>query len=51
VIALYVGYALFKSDIAAVALFSAAGSVAYAGLILWVIWRARRRSLDKLEVR
>lgn len=37
VLALYLGYFFFESDIAAIALFSASGVVAYVWLILWVI--------------
>ncbi|QXP88121.1 lipopolysaccharide biosynthesis protein [Methylococcus capsulatus] len=37
VLALYLGYVVFKSDVAAIALFSGFGVVAYAWLILWVI--------------
>jgi O-antigen/teichoic acid export membrane protein len=38
-LALYVGYAAFKSDVAAVALYSVFGVLAYIWLILWVISR------------
>lgn len=37
VLALYVGYAVFGSDVAAIALFSIFGVAAYAWLIFWVI--------------
>lgn len=37
VLALYLGYTVFKSDVAAIALFSAVGVAAYAWLIVWVI--------------
>lgn len=37
VLALYLGYFFFESDVAAIALFSAFGVVAYVWLILWVI--------------
>lgn len=37
VIALFVGYGILGSDIAAIALFSIFGAIAYAWLILWVI--------------
>lgn len=37
VIALYIGYGILASDIAAIALFSIFGAIAYASLILWVI--------------
>lgn len=37
VLALYLGYAVFKSDVAAIALFSVFGVVAYVWLIMWVI--------------
>jgi O-antigen/teichoic acid export membrane protein len=37
VLALYLGFIYFKSDIAAIALFSVFGVIAYAWLILWVI--------------
>jgi O-antigen/teichoic acid export membrane protein len=40
VLALYLGYSVFKSDVAAVALFSFFGVVAYAWLILWVIFHS-----------
>lgn len=51
VLALYAGYAVFGSDIAAVALFSAVGSVAYAALIFWIVRHARTRTSGDLEVR
>lgn len=37
VLALYLGYTVFKSDVAAIALFSVVGVAAYAWLIVWVI--------------
>lgn len=37
VIALYLGYAVFESDVTAIALFSLSGVAAYTWLILWVI--------------
>jgi O-antigen/teichoic acid export membrane protein len=37
VVALYVGYVLFESDLVAIALFSLSGVVAYLWLIVWVI--------------
>ncbi|MEF2072040.1 lipopolysaccharide biosynthesis protein [Consotaella aegiceratis] len=40
VLALWLGFVIFGSDIAAVALFSIFGIVAYAWLILWVIQRS-----------
>ncbi|ODU05156.1 MAG: hypothetical protein ABS89_02410 [Thiobacillus sp. SCN 63-1177] len=40
VLALYLGYTVFKSDVAAVALFSVVGVAAYAWLILWVTMRS-----------
>lgn len=36
-VALYIGFAVFKSDIVAVAAFSVCGAAAYLGLILWVL--------------
>jgi len=42
VLALYLGYTIFASDVAAVALFSIFGVVAYAWLILWVIVHSSR---------
>lgn len=42
VLALYLGYTVFESDVAAVALFSIFGVVAYAWLILWVIVHSGR---------
>ncbi len=42
VLALYLGYTIFASDVAAVALFSIFGVVAYAWLILWVIFHSGR---------
>jgi len=41
VLALFAGYVIFGSDIAAIALFSIFGMFAYAWLILWVIRRSR----------
>lgn len=38
ILALYLGYTLFKSDVAAVALFAIFGIAAYTWLILWVIF-------------
>lgn len=40
IIALYLGFAVFNSEVAAIALFSIFGVAAYAWLILWVISRA-----------
>jgi O-antigen/teichoic acid export membrane protein len=40
VIALWLGFSVFEDDVTAVALFSIAGIVAYAWLILWVIRRS-----------
>jgi O-antigen/teichoic acid export membrane protein len=40
VLALYLGYTHFKSDVAAIALFSVFGVVAYSWLILWVIFHS-----------
>jgi len=37
VLALYVGYVIFESDVIAIALFSFLGVVAYIWLIFWVI--------------
>jgi O-antigen/teichoic acid export membrane protein len=37
VLALYLGYTVFKSDVAAIALFSVVGVAAYVWLIVWVI--------------
>lgn len=42
VLALYLGYTIFESDVAAVALFSIFGVVAYGWLILWVIVHSGR---------
>ena len=39
-LALYLGYAVFESDIAAIALFSTFGVLAYVWLILWVIFHS-----------
>lgn len=36
VLALYIGYVVYGSDVAAIALFSIFGTIAYLGLILWV---------------
>jgi O-antigen/teichoic acid export membrane protein len=49
VLALYVGYAAFKSDVAAVALYSVFGVVAYIWLILWVISRCGKLSSKSPE--
>lgn len=46
VIALFLGYAIFDSDIAAIALFSIFGAIAYAWLILWVIQCSRRLRIE-----
>ncbi len=46
VLALFVGYGMFGSDIAAIALFSLFGAFAYAWLILWVIRRSGTSSND-----
>lgn len=40
VLALYLGYTVFKSDVTAVALFSVVGVAAYVWLILWVTLRS-----------
>jgi O-antigen/teichoic acid export membrane protein len=40
-LALWLGFTVFKSDVAAIALFSAFGVVAYVWLILWVIYRSK----------
>ncbi len=40
-LALWLGFIVFKSDVAAIALFSAFGVVAYVWLILWVIYRSK----------
>lgn len=42
VLALYLGYTLFESDVAVVALFSLFGVAAYAWLIMWVIVHSGR---------
>jgi len=42
VLALYLGYTVFASDVAAVALFSISGVAAYGWLILWVIVHSGR---------
>lgn len=39
-VALWLGFALFANDLAAVALFSSVGVLAYAWLIGWVVWRS-----------
>lgn len=44
VLALWLGFAVFGSDVAAVALFSAFGVVAYAWLIHWVVRTSRAHS-------
>jgi O-antigen/teichoic acid export membrane protein len=40
--ALYLGYVVFEDEVAAIALFSAAGVIAYAWLIVWVIRRSAK---------
>ena len=42
-IALYMGFLLFKSDRVAVFLFSGVGAIFYIALILWVVMSARKR--------
>lgn len=44
IIALWIGFSVFKSDIAAIAAFSFSGVVAYIWLIYWVIKRAGDRN-------
>lgn len=50
VLALWLGHVLFRSDIAAVALFCGVGVLAYVWLILWVLRHARRRPISKARV-
>jgi O-antigen/teichoic acid export membrane protein len=40
ILALYLGYNVYNSDIAAISLFSVFGSIAYVWLILWVIYHS-----------
>jgi O-antigen/teichoic acid export membrane protein len=51
IVALYVGYTVFASDVAAVALYSVFGVVAYVWLIWWVISRCGKLSSRALEDR
>lgn len=44
VLALYIGYIVLGSDVAAIALFSVSGAIAYVTLIAWVILRSGRAS-------
>lgn len=46
VLGLYLGYAIFASDVVAIALFSVFGVVAYAWLILWVIFHSGRSAIQ-----
>jgi len=48
VLALYLGYAVFKSDVMAIALFSIFGVVAYAWLIMWVIVHSGKSLLKSI---
>jgi O-antigen/teichoic acid export membrane protein len=41
--AMWIAFLLFKNQQAAIAAFSGAGAAAYALLILWVLWNAKRR--------
>ncbi|MDA3876552.1 MAG: hypothetical protein PF483_05645 [Halothiobacillus sp.] len=40
VIAVMIGFYSYKSDLVAIALFSLIGTVTYAVIILWIIWKA-----------
>ena len=44
VVALYLGFYLFKNDLVAVALFSVFGVIAYTIMILWIVASSRRRA-------
>lgn len=52
VLALYLGYKFFESDVIAIALFSLFGAIAYAWLILWVIFHSGQlgKSSEKNEL-
>ena len=41
VVAVMIGFYSYKSDLVAIALFSLIGTVTYAVMILWIIWKAR----------
>lgn len=43
VIALYLGYMVYKSDVMAIALFSISGVIAYSWLILWVVFHSGKK--------
>lgn len=45
IFALWCGFVVFESDVAAVALFSVSGTIAYIWLIVWVIWRSKNEQL------
>lgn len=45
VLALYLGYSIFRSDTSAIALFSIVGVIAYSWLIIWVIVRSRAATI------
>ncbi len=47
VLALYLGYIYFKSDVIAIALFSLLGAIAYMWLILWVIFHSGKLTTIK----
>jgi O-antigen/teichoic acid export membrane protein len=48
-VALWLGFFIFKSDVAAVALFALFGTAAYAWLILWVIQRSAKPIRNRNE--
>lgn len=41
IVALMIGFYSYKSDMVAIALFSLIGTVTYAVMILWILWKAR----------
>lgn len=47
VLALWLGFVFFESAIAAIALFSAFGAIAYAWLIAWVVKRSGKHNYDR----
>ena len=49
VLALWLGLVIFKSDIVAIAMFSISGTIAYIFLIVWVIRRSGKVSVDWTE--
>jgi O-antigen/teichoic acid export membrane protein len=46
VLALYIGYIVFESDVVAIALYSVFGTLAYAWLILWVISHSKMMATE-----